>query len=292
MTSRITTRPGARGRLVLAATPIGDVDDAPPRLLRLLADADVVAAEDTRRLRRLAAAARGHAVRPCRELPRAQRGGPDRGARRRRPGRRDGARRHRRRDAERVGPGAARRPRGRRRRRPGHRRPGPVRGAHRARPVRARDRPVLLRGLPVPAAGGATAGARRARRGASHDGLLRGPAPARRDPRRHGGGVRAGPAGRGLPGADQDLRGGAAAPAGPARGLGRGRPRCSARSPSSSPEPRRGRSARTTSPPSSSEVHAHVAAGARLKDAVAEVAAGTGVAKRDLYAAAVRTPRG
>lgn len=45
------------GRLVLAATPIGDVDDAPPRLLRLLATADVVAAEDTRRLRRLAAAA-------------------------------------------------------------------------------------------------------------------------------------------------------------------------------------------------------------------------------------------
>ena len=45
------------GRLVLAATPIGDVDDAPPRLLRLLATADVIAAEDTRRLRRLAAAA-------------------------------------------------------------------------------------------------------------------------------------------------------------------------------------------------------------------------------------------
>nr|WP_233149761.1 16S rRNA (cytidine(1402)-2'-O)-methyltransferase [Kineosporia sp. A_224] len=45
------------GRLVLAATPIGDVDDAPPRLLRLLGTADVVAAEDTRRLRRLTAAA-------------------------------------------------------------------------------------------------------------------------------------------------------------------------------------------------------------------------------------------
>lgn len=41
------------GLLVLAATPIGDVDDAPPRLRRLLAAADVVAAEDTRRLRRL-----------------------------------------------------------------------------------------------------------------------------------------------------------------------------------------------------------------------------------------------
>jgi 16S rRNA (cytidine1402-2'-O)-methyltransferase len=41
--------------LVLAATPIGRVDDASPRLAELLATADVVAAEDTRRLRRLAA---------------------------------------------------------------------------------------------------------------------------------------------------------------------------------------------------------------------------------------------
>lgn len=44
------------GRLVLAATPIGDPDDAPPRLRTLLETADVVAAEDTRRLRRLTAA--------------------------------------------------------------------------------------------------------------------------------------------------------------------------------------------------------------------------------------------
>jgi len=40
--------------LVLAATPIGRVTDAPPRLAEELANADVVAAEDTRRLRRLA----------------------------------------------------------------------------------------------------------------------------------------------------------------------------------------------------------------------------------------------
>ncbi|MDQ3382833.1 MAG: SAM-dependent methyltransferase, partial [Actinomycetota bacterium] len=39
--------------LVLAATPIGDTRDASPRLLEELATADVVAAEDTRRLRRL-----------------------------------------------------------------------------------------------------------------------------------------------------------------------------------------------------------------------------------------------
>lgn len=44
------------GVLVLAGTPIGDVRDAPARLLTELAGADVVAAEDTRRLRRLVAA--------------------------------------------------------------------------------------------------------------------------------------------------------------------------------------------------------------------------------------------
>jgi 16S rRNA (cytidine1402-2'-O)-methyltransferase len=42
--------------LVIAATPIGDPDDASPRLCRALESADVIAAEDTRRLRRLATA--------------------------------------------------------------------------------------------------------------------------------------------------------------------------------------------------------------------------------------------
>jgi 16S rRNA (cytidine1402-2'-O)-methyltransferase len=37
-------------------------------------------------------------------------------------------------------------------------------------------------------------------------------------------------------------------------------------------------------------VHDLVAAGARLKDAVAQVAAGSGIAKRDLYDAAVQRP--
>jgi 16S rRNA (cytidine1402-2'-O)-methyltransferase len=41
--------------LVLAATPIGALDDASPRLVRELAEADVIAAEDTRRLRKLLA---------------------------------------------------------------------------------------------------------------------------------------------------------------------------------------------------------------------------------------------
>jgi 16S rRNA (cytidine1402-2'-O)-methyltransferase len=44
------------GRLVLAATPLGDARDASPRLVEALASADVIAAEDTRRLRTLASA--------------------------------------------------------------------------------------------------------------------------------------------------------------------------------------------------------------------------------------------
>jgi 16S rRNA (cytidine1402-2'-O)-methyltransferase len=58
--------PGVDGLLVLAGTPIGDPADASPRLARELAAADVVAAEDTRRLHRLTTAlgvtARGRAV--------------------------------------------------------------------------------------------------------------------------------------------------------------------------------------------------------------------------------------
>ncbi|WP_158889282.1 16S rRNA (cytidine(1402)-2'-O)-methyltransferase [Amycolatopsis anabasis] len=46
----------ASGRLVLAATPLGDARDASPRLATALAEAEVIAAEDTRRLRALAAA--------------------------------------------------------------------------------------------------------------------------------------------------------------------------------------------------------------------------------------------
>ena len=52
------SRPAPRaeaGAVVLAATPIGNAEDASPRLRRLLAEADVVAAEDTRRLHALAA---------------------------------------------------------------------------------------------------------------------------------------------------------------------------------------------------------------------------------------------
>lgn len=43
--------PWYHANILLAATPIGQVDDASPRLLHALASADVVAAEDTRRVR-------------------------------------------------------------------------------------------------------------------------------------------------------------------------------------------------------------------------------------------------
>ena len=53
----VTTGDGPKiGRIVLAATPLGNMQDASPRLVQLLTTADVVAAEDTRRLRRLAGA--------------------------------------------------------------------------------------------------------------------------------------------------------------------------------------------------------------------------------------------
>ena len=64
------------GVLVLAATPIGDPRDAAPRLASEIATADIVAAEDTRRLRRLChdldVTPAGRVV----SLPRAQRGRP------------------------------------------------------------------------------------------------------------------------------------------------------------------------------------------------------------------------
>ena len=53
------------GVLVLAGTPIGELRDAPPRLAAELEGADVVAAEDTRRLRRLVA---GLGIRPRGEV--------------------------------------------------------------------------------------------------------------------------------------------------------------------------------------------------------------------------------
>lgn len=45
----------AAGRIILGGTPIGDAGDASPRLREAIARADLIAAEDTRRLRDLAA---------------------------------------------------------------------------------------------------------------------------------------------------------------------------------------------------------------------------------------------
>ena len=46
---------GEAGRVILAGTPLGNVSDASPRLIEALATAAVIAAEDTRRVRRLCA---------------------------------------------------------------------------------------------------------------------------------------------------------------------------------------------------------------------------------------------
>lgn len=56
-TARAGAGPAARpgGRLVLVATPIGNLGDLSPRAVRSLADADVICAEDTRRTRALLA---------------------------------------------------------------------------------------------------------------------------------------------------------------------------------------------------------------------------------------------
>ena len=44
------------GRLLIGATPLGQPSDASARLVKALASADVIAAEDTRRVRNLAKA--------------------------------------------------------------------------------------------------------------------------------------------------------------------------------------------------------------------------------------------
>ncbi|MGW4241548.1 16S rRNA (cytidine(1402)-2'-O)-methyltransferase [Nocardia sp. NPDC004722] len=52
----MSAEPGTGGRLVLAATPMGDIGDASQRLREALGTAEVVAAEDTRRTKSLAKA--------------------------------------------------------------------------------------------------------------------------------------------------------------------------------------------------------------------------------------------
>ncbi len=102
------------------------------------------------------------------------------------------------------------------------------------------ERPVPVRGLPAAEGRGAAAQPRRAGRRAGDAGLLREPAPAGREPRRDGGDAGRGPAGGGLPGADQALRGGASRDAGRA-GRGAWRPVARRKARSSSSSDRRSR---------------------------------------------------
>ena len=96
-----------------------------------------------------------------------------------------------------------------------------------------------------------------------------------------------GPGRRRVPGADEDVRGGAAGVAGRAGRVG-GRRRCGARSRSCW----RGRPAAAPSVGSLvAAVQERVADGERLKDAVGAVAAAAGVPKRELYAAALAEQR-
>ena len=209
------------GTLVLAATPIGRVEDASPRLARELAEADVVAAEDTRRLKRLTAelgVTIGGRVVSYFEGNEAQRTPvlleeleaghrvllvTDAGM----PSVSDPGYRL---VAAAVAAGV-----------PGHRRARTLRRAHRTGGVGAAGGPVLLRGVPAPQAGRAGAPAGRARRRGTDDGLLRGAAPDRGGAGGDGRGVGRGPERGGLPRAHQDPRGGTPRPARRARGVGR-----------------------------------------------------------------------
>ena len=60
------------GYIVLAATPIGNTGDASARLIEWLSAADLVAAEDTRRLHRLVQSLGVKVTGQDRQLPRAQ----------------------------------------------------------------------------------------------------------------------------------------------------------------------------------------------------------------------------
>ena len=214
------------GVLVLAGTPIGDVRDASARLVAELAAADVIAAEDTRRLRRLAAALGVDAGRAGGLVLRRQRAVPDAGAAERAARRLTRRARHRRRDAERDRPGL---PAGGRRAEAGvtrHGRAGPVGRAHGAGAVRAAG-----------ATGSASRGSCRAGRGSARARLAALAAEPRtlvffEAPHRLAESLAAmaeafgaDRRGRGVPRADEDLRGGAARAARRARGVGRRRRR-------------------------------------------------------------------
>ena len=165
-----------RGTVVLAATPIGNTGDASARLIALMEGADIVAAEDTRRLYALAnrlgirvpgrvVAYHDHNERDKADglLDQVEQGATvlvvsDAGM----PTINDPGLAIVRRAIERGLPSR------------------PVRRARRAVPVRPADRPLLLRRLPAAQAQRTCAAPARAQIGTSHHRLLRNPAPHRR----------------------------------------------------------------------------------------------------------------
>ncbi len=213
------------GTLTVAAVPIGRPGDASPLLAQALAEAPLVAAEDTRRLRRLAATlgveVTGRVVSYWDAASSGSRGDQlldslrqgqdvllvsdagmpaisDPGYRLVAAAAEAGAR-------VRVLPG-----------------PSAVTAALAV--SGPAHRPVLLRGVPAPQGRRAGPPLRRAGRRATDPGLLRVRQAGRGHPGRAGRGVRARTAGGGLPRADQDPRGSPPGHAGRAGRLGRGRP--------------------------------------------------------------------
>ena len=273
------------GRLVLAGTPLGRISDASPGLRAALAEADVIAAEDTRRLLRLAGELgvelRAPVVSYYEAVERA-----------RIPGL-----------VARIAAGAtvvlatdAGMPSVSD---PGYRLvaavadaglpvtsvPGPSAVVTALALSGLPVRPVLLRGIPAAQGRRAVQGVRRAGRRAPDHGVLRVGAPPDGDAGRDGGGVRARPPGGALPGTHQDARGGASRDAGRAGGGGRGcsrrghrggRRRCRRRRPGPGPSPA----------DLAAAVGALVAAGQSRRDAVDAVAARFRLPRRVVYTAA------
>ena len=287
--ARAATRGGREpgpGTLVLAGTPLGNPADASPRLAQLLASADLVAAEDTRRLRRLLSdmgvVRTGPVVSYYEDVERERlprllevlaAGGTvalvtDAGM----PSVSDPGYR-----AARAALDA------------GHARHVPARALGRddgAGRVRAALRPVLLRGVHPPQVGRAPRPAGRARRRAADPGVLRVPAAAGRDPGRHGG-RRSAPSARRRSAAScprPTRRSCAAASASSPSGR---RPVCAARSRSWSRAPRRRTGGDTDAAGLAARVAALEAQGIPRKEAIALVASSTGAPKRSVFDAVV-----